>query len=169
MRITDVFLTIPVLPLLITLSYYLSKGSWVIIVLIFSLTGWTGVARLIRGYYLTFRQQEFTHAAQAIGVSDTRIIFRHILPNALSPVIVSATLLVAAYISSEAAIDFLGVGIRPPTVSWGLSLANSEDYFGAGNWWWAFFPGLFILITVLSINFLGDGLRDALDVRSRGE
>ncbi len=169
MRLTDVFLTIPTLPLLIMLSFYLSKGSWVIIVLIFAVTGWTGVARLIRSYYLTYRRQEFTEAARAVGVSDARIIFRHILPNALSPVIVSATLLVASFIVGEAAIDFLGVGIKPPSVSWGLSLANAEDYFGAGNWWWALFPGIFILITVLCINFVGDGLRDALDVRSRGE
>ncbi len=169
MRVTDVFLTIPTLPLLILLAFYLGKGSWIVIVLIFALTGWTGVARLIRSYYLTYRNQEFTEAARAVGVSDTRIIFRHILPNALSPVIVSATLLVAGFIIGEAAIDFLGVGIRTPSVSWGLSLANAQDYFGAGNWWWALFPGIFILLTVLSINFLGDGLRDALDVRSRGE
>lgn len=169
MRVTDVFLTIPTLPLLILLAFYLGKGSWIIIVLIFALTGWTGVARLIRSYYLTFRNQEFTEAARAVGVSDSRIIFRHILPNALSPVIVSATLLVAGFIIGEAAIDFLGVGIRTPDVSWGLSLSNAESYLGVGNWWWALFPGLFILIAVLSINFMGDGLRDALDVRSRGE
>jgi peptide/nickel transport system permease protein len=169
MRITDVFLTIPQLPLLLMLSLYLSKGSWVYVVLIFGITTWPIIARLIRAYYLTYRDQEFTQAARAIGVSDVRIIFRHILPNALSPVIVSATLLVAGFIVAEAAIDYLGVGIRPPTVSWGLSLSNAQDYFGVGNWWWAFFPGLFILLTVLSINFLGDGLRDALDVRARGE
>jgi peptide/nickel transport system permease protein len=169
MRITDVFLTIPIIPLLLMLSLYLSKGSWFYIVLIFGVTSWPVIARLIRSYYLTFRSQEFTQAARAVGVSDTRIIFRHILPNALSPVIVSATLLVATFIVAEAAIDFLGVGIRPPTVSWGLALTNAQDYFGVGNWWWAFFPGMFILITVLSINFLGDGLRDALDVRARGE
>jgi peptide/nickel transport system permease protein len=169
MRMTDVFLTIPFLPLLILLSYYLSQGSWWLIVMIFGLTGWPGTARLVRSYYLSFRQQEFTQAARAVGVSDVRIIFRHILPNALSPVIVSTTLAVAVYIVFEAAIDFLGVGIKPPTVSWGLSLANAQDYFSEGNWWWALFPGLFILITVLAINFLGDGLRDALDVRSRGE
>jgi peptide/nickel transport system permease protein len=169
MRITDVFLTIPTLPLLIMLSYYLSKGSWVLIVLIFGLVGWTGVARLVRSYYLSFRNQEFTEAAKAVGVSDARIIFRHILPNTLSPVIVSTTLAVASFIVAEAAIDFLGVGIKAPTVSWGLSLANSEDYFGAGNWWWAFFPGFFLLITVLAVNFFGDGLRDALDVRSRAD
>jgi ABC-type dipeptide/oligopeptide/nickel transport system permease subunit len=169
MRITDVFLTLPFLPLIILLSYYIGGGSALLIIAIFGLISWPGTARLVRSYYLTFRQQEFTQAARAIGVSDTRIIFRHILPNALSPVIVNTTLLVAGFIVTEAAIDYLGVGIKPPTVSWGLSLANAEAYFGAGNWWWAFFPGMFILLTVLSINFLGDGLRDALDVRSRGE
>jgi peptide/nickel transport system permease protein len=169
MRITDVFLTIPFLPLVIMLSFYVSGGNWTLIVAIFAVLGWPGAARLIRSYYLTFRQQEFTEAARAVGVSDARIIFRHILPNALSPVIVTTTLAVATYIVFEAAIDFLGVGIKPPDVSWGLALANAESYFGAGNWWWAFFPGMFILLTVLSINFLGDGLRDALDVRARGE
>jgi ABC-type dipeptide/oligopeptide/nickel transport system permease subunit len=169
MRITDVFLTLPQLPLLIMLSFYLSQGSMWLIVVIFGVLSWPGAARLVRGYYLTFRQQEFTEAARAVGVSDSRIIFRHILPNAMSPVIVSTTLAVAGFIGAEAAIDFLGVGIKPPTVSWGLSLANSQNYFGEGNWWWAFFPGMFLLITTLAINFLGDGLRDALDVRSRGQ
>jgi len=169
MRVTDVFLTLPFLPIIILLSYYVSGGSWELIVVIFGVFGWPGPARLIRSYYLSYRNQEFTEAARAVGVSDVRIIFRHILPNALSPVIVSATLAVASYIVSEAAIDYLGVGIRSPNVSWGLALSNAQNYFGIGNWWWATFPGLFILITVLSFNFLGDGLRDALDVRSRGE
>jgi peptide/nickel transport system permease protein len=169
MRITDVFLTLPFLPLLILLSYYVGNGNMWFIILIFGVLSWPGAARLVRSYYLTFRNQEFTEAARAIGVSDTRIIFRHILPNALSPVIVATTLAVAGFITSEAAIDFLGVGVKPPTVSWGLALSNSQDYFGEGNWWWALFPGIFLLITTLSINFLGDGLRDALDVRSRGE
>lgn len=167
MRITDVFLTLPFLPLLILLSFYLSKGSVWLIVLIFGVLSWPGAARLVRGYYLTYRQQEFTEAARAVGVSDTRIIFRHILPNAMSPVIVATTLAVAGFIGAEAAIDFLGVGIKSPSVSWGLSLTDSQNYFGQGNWWWALFPGLFLLITTLAINFLGDGLRDALDVRSR--
>lgn len=167
MRITDVFLTLPGLPLLIMLSFYLSQGSATIIILLFGVLSWPGAARLVRSYYLTFREQEFTQAARAVGVGDARIMFRHILPNALSPIIVAATLAVAGFITSEAAIDFLGVGIKPPTVSWGLGLANAQDYFGEGNWWWAFFPGMFLLMTTLAINFLGDGLRDALDVRSR--
>jgi peptide/nickel transport system permease protein len=168
MRSTDVFLSIPQLPLLLMLTTYLAKGSMWAIILIFGLTSWPGIARLVRAYYLTLRNQEFTLAARASGVSAFRIMFRHILPNALSPVIVSGTLAVAGFILAEAAIDYLGLGIQAPTVSWGLSLANAEYYFGLGNWWWAFFPGIFILLTVLSINFLGDGLRDALDVRARG-
>ena len=119
MRITDVFLTLPFLPLLVLLSAYLGgKGGVPFIILVLGLLGWTSVARLIRSYYLTLRQQEFTESARAVGVSDARIIFRHILPNALSPVIVSFTLLVAAFIVTEAAIDFLGVGLKSPTVSW---------------------------------------------------
>lgn len=169
MRITDIFLTIPTLPLLIMLSYYMAGGSMWMVILIFGLTTWPAVARLLRAYYLSFREREFIQAAHAMGVSDMRIMFRHVLPNTLSPVIVTTTLYVAIFISSEAAIDYLGVGIRPPSVSWGLALADSQAYFGANNWWAALFPGLFILITVLAINFLGDGLRDALDVRSRNE
>jgi peptide/nickel transport system permease protein len=167
MRITDVFLTLPQLPLLILLSFYLSKGSAAVLIFLFAVLSWPGAARLVRSYYLTYRNQEFTEAARAVGVPDSRIIFRHILPNAMSPIIVSTTLLVASFIGAEAAIDFLGVGIKPPSTSWGLALANSESYFGQGNWWWAVFPGIFLLLTTLAINFLGDGLRDALDVRSR--
>ncbi|MDQ2741799.1 MAG: ABC transporter permease [Chloroflexota bacterium] len=167
MRITDVFLTLPFLPLLILISAYLSGGSVTLIVVIFGVLSWPGAARLVRSYYLTFRAQEFTEAARAAGVSDARIIFRHILPNAMSPVIVQTSLLVAGFILAEAAIDFLGVGIRPPNVSWGLSLTLAQSAYGSGNWWWAVFPGLFLLLTVLSINFVGDGLRDALDVRAR--
>lgn len=169
MRVTDVFLTLPFLPLILIVGFYLGGGNWVVIVLLFGLVSWPATARLVRSYYLTYRRQEFVMAARAVGISNGRVIFRHILPNALSPVIVNLTLLVANFIVVEAAIDFLGVGIRPPAVSWGLALANSQDYVNAGNWWWPVFPGLFILITVLSINFLGDGLRDALDVRSQRE
>lgn len=169
MRITDVFLTLPGLPLLILLSFYLAKGNWYVIVLLFGVLSWPGAARLVRGYYLTFRSQEFTEAARAVGVSDSRIIFRHILPNAVSPIIVAATLSVAGFIGAEAAIDFLGIGIAPPTVSWGLALSGAQAAFAENNWWATVFPGMMLLITTLSINFLGDGLRDALDVRSRAQ
>lgn len=167
MRITDVFLTLPFLPLLILLSAYTGGGNIWFIIAIFGLISWPSIARLVRSYFLSLRHQEFVEAARAIGVPHTRIMFRHMLPNALSVVIVSSTLNVASFIISEAAIDFLGVGIHSPQVSWGLAIANSEDYIAQGNWWWPLFPGLALLITVLAANFLGDGLRDALDVRSR--
>ena len=166
MRITDVFLTLPFLPLLILLSAYMGGGHIIYVILIFGLISWSPTARLLRSYFLSLRSQEFVEAARAIGVSSVRIMFRHMLPNALSVVIVAATLNVAGFIIAEAAIDFLGVGIHPPQVSWGLALSNSQAYIAAGNWWWPLFPGIALLITVLSVNFLGDGLRDALDVRS---
>jgi peptide/nickel transport system permease protein len=169
MRITDVFLTLPQLPLLILLSFYLAGGDWKVIVILFGILSWPAAARLVRSYYLTFRSQEFTEAARAVGVSDSRIIFRHILPNALSPIIVATTLAVAGFIVAEAAIDFLGIGIRAPTVSWGLALSTAEDNFASNNWWATVFPGVMLLLTTLAINFMGDGLRDALDVRSKAE
>jgi peptide/nickel transport system permease protein len=167
MRVTDVFLTLPFVPLLILLSDYVGSGNVWFIIAIFAFVSWPGVARLVRSYYLSFRQQEFVEAARAVGASDVRIIFRHILPNALSVVIVATTLNIANFIITEAAIDFLGVGIHPPQVSWGLALADAQDYLTVGNWWWALFPGLALLITVLAANFMGDGLRDALDVRAK--
>ncbi len=175
MRITDIFLAIPFLPLLIAISAIYSSGNNnpVLVVAIFGFLGWTGIARLVRASYLTFREQEFTESARAAGVNDWRIIFRHILPNALTPVIVAATLAVAGYIVGEATLDFLGVGIQfqmgNPTsfATWGNILAQSQGDIIIGDWWWPLFPGLFLVITVLAANFIGDGLRDALDVRTR--
>ncbi len=167
MRVTDVFLTLPFLPLLIVVAAFIGGGNVFIIICIFGLLGWSGVARLIRSYYLTLREQEFTEAARAVGVSHTRIIFRHILPNALSPVIVSFTLLVASFILLESAVDFLGIGIHPPNVSWGFAMGSVGQYLELGDWWWAAFPGIALLLTVLAVNFIGDGLRDALDVRAK--
>lgn len=169
MRVTDIFLTLPFLPLLILLSSYTGGGNITFVILILGVLSWSPTARLVRSYFLSLRGQEFVQAARALGVSSPRIMFRHMLPNALSVVIVSATLNVAGFIVAEAAIDFLGVGIHSPQVSWGLALSNSEDYIAQGNWWWPLFPGLALLITVLSVNFLGDGLRDALDVRAKVE
>jgi len=166
MRFTDIVLSIPFLPLLITLSTFFIHGNVLFIILVFTLLSWPQPARLVRSYYLSFREQEFTEAAKAAGISDMRIIFRHILPNALSPIIVVTTLNVASFIVLEATVDFLGVGVTfPPTPTWGNILDNAQNELLAGNWWWATFPGLFLLITVLTINFIGDGLRDALDVR----
>jgi peptide/nickel transport system permease protein len=168
MRLTDVVLSIPFLPLLITLSAFFIHGNVWFIIVIFVVLTWPQPARLVRSYYLTFREQEFTEAAKAAGIPDARIIFRHILPNALSPIIVITTLNVASFIVLEATVDFLGLGVTfPPTATWGNILDNAQNELLAGNWWWATFPGLFLLLTVLTINFVGDGLRDALDVRMK--
>jgi peptide/nickel transport system permease protein len=167
MRVTDVFLTLPFLPLLILAADLWGQGHVWMIIAIFIIFSWPGVARLARASYLSLRAQEFTEAARAVGVSDARIIFRHLLPNALRPVIVATTLSIAGFIVVEAAIDFLGAGIAYPDASWGNILTNAQEAFGNGNWWWPTFPGLFLVLTVLAVNFLGDGLGDALDVRSK--
>lgn len=177
MRFTDIILAVPFLPLMIAISAIIvhdsrlhQNSTFIItfIILAFSLLTWPGVARLVRSYYLSFREQEFTEAAKAVGVNDFRIIFRHILPNAIGPVIVTTTLSVAGFIVLEATLDFLGLGIVfPPTPTWGNILTSAQDVLLIGQWWWATFPGLMLLLTVLAINFMGDGLRDALDVRSK--
>jgi peptide/nickel transport system permease protein len=166
MRVTDVFLTLPFLPLLILAADIWGQGHVALIIAIFVIFSWPGVARLTRASYLSLRTQEFTEAARAVGVSDTRILFRPLLPNALRPVIVATTLAIAAFIVTEAAIDFLGAGVAYPDASWGNILANAQNSFGTGNWWWPTFPGVALVLTVLSVNFLGDGLGDALDVRA---
>lgn len=169
MRVTDVFLTLPFLPTLLVLVAILAKGGPGFIIFVFAFLGWSGVARLIRPYYLTMREQEFVEAARAVGVSSPRIIFRHIMPNALSPIVVAFTLAVAAFISGEAAVDFLGVGLSSPNVSLGLALASGNIALPLGVWWATVFPGLALLITILAVNFLGDGLRDALDVKAKAD
>lgn len=166
MRLTDVVMTLPALPLLILAAEFWGQGHLWVIIGFFILFSWCGVARLVRSSYLSLRAQEFTEAARAVGVGDRRIIFRHLLPNALRPVIVATTLSVAAFIVAEAAIDFLGAGLQYPDASWGNILTNAEAGVSSGNWWWPTFPGLFLMVTVLALNFLGDGLADALDVRA---
>jgi peptide/nickel transport system permease protein len=168
MRITDVFLSIPLLPLLLVLTAIVaassnkaSLGLGVIVVIIGALS-WPGVARLVRASFLSLREKEFCEAARALGNRDGRIIFRHLLPNAIAPIIVQGTLSVANVIIVESALSFLGFGIQPPTASWGNMLANAESNMAIAPWV-AIFPGLCILVTVLAINYLGDGLRDALD------
>jgi len=165
MRFTDMMMTIPTLPLLIVFSTLL-KGSVGNIILLMVLFSWMSTARLVRGAVLTFKQQEFIEAARALGVSSGRIIFRHLLPNAMAPAVVSATLMVGGNIIWESSLSFLGLGIQPPTPSWGNMLSGAQDYIYTLPWL-AIWPGLFILVTVLGFNFLGDGLRDALDPRSK--
>jgi peptide/nickel transport system permease protein len=172
MRVTDVFLSIPLLPLLLVLTAIVAASStkaslsFGVIVLIIGVLSWPTVARLVRASFLSLREREFAEAARALGNSDRRIIFRHLLPNAVAPIVVQATLDVAGVIITESTLSFLGLGIQPPTASWGNMLANAQSNLSIA-WWAAVFPGLCILVTVLSINYMGDGLRDALDPNMR--
>lgn len=165
MRLVDVMLSFPSMFLLIILGTFFTMNVLGIVVVIGGL-GWMGTARLVRGEFLSLRQQEFTEAARALGLPRRRIIFRHLLPNAMASVIVAATLGVGGAILTESALSYLGVGIQPPTPSWGNMLMNAQAYVTDAPWL-AIFPGLFILVTVLAFNFVGDGLRDALDPRSK--
>lgn len=167
MRIVDSLLSLPLLFIILVASAFLGAGNWVTVMLIFGAFGWLGISRLVRSLFLSLREEDFVDAARAVGVSDMRIILRHILPNTLSPIIVAATLSVAGVIIGEAFVSFVGFGVDVNTPTWGNVLTNSLDFIQQGNWWWAFFPGFAIVLTVLSINFMGDGLRDALDPRSR--
>ncbi|MFO7766329.1 MAG: ABC transporter permease [Pelovirga sp.] len=163
MRFVDIMLCFPAFFLILAVIAFLDPSIWNIMIVI-GLTSWMGVARLVRAEFLSLRQRDFVLAAQALGSSDSRLIFRHILPNALSPVLVSATLGVAGAILTESALSFLGIGVQPPTPSWGNMLIIGKQTLGSA-WWLSVFPGLAILITVLGYNLLGEGIRDALDPR----
>lgn len=164
MRLVDILLSVPTLPLYLILAGMIPGGGVSRIILIFTVFGWTGVARLVRGQILSLKTQDFVDAARAMGASETRIILRHLLPNSMAPVIVAATLAVGGAILGESGLSYLGLGIAPPTPSWGNMLQRALEYVW-NAYWLAIFPGLFIFVTVLSFNFLGDGLRDALDPR----
>ena len=179
MRLTEAMLIIPQLFLLIVLSKSLGgrlptlhvlgrdfSGSVIVIILVIGLTSWMYLARIVRANILSLKEMDFVSASRAIGVSHARIIFVHLLPNTIAPIIVAATLGIANAIISEAYVSFLGLGVQPPTASWGSMLDSSAQYIETAPWLW-FFPGLMILITVLGVNFVGDGLRDAFDPRSR--
>jgi peptide/nickel transport system permease protein len=165
MRFVDIMLCFPTFFLILAVIAFLNPSIWNIMIVI-GLTSWMGVARLIRAEFLSLRQRDFVLAAQALGASDSRLIFRHILPNAMSPVLVSATLGVAGAILTESALSFLGIGVQPPTPSWGNMLITGKQTLGSA-WWMSVFPGLAILITVLGYNLLGEGIRDALDPRMK--
>lgn len=178
MRITEAMLIIPSLFLLIVLGKALGgivpeveilgralSGSVVVIILVIGFTSWMYLARIVRANVLSLKQLDFISASRALGVSDARIIFRHLLPNTIAPIIVSATLGVSGAILTESYVSFLGLGVQTPTASWGNMLDSAVKYIQSAPWLW-FFPGLLILLTVLCINFIGDGLRDALDPRS---
>jgi peptide/nickel transport system permease protein len=163
MRFVDIMLCFPAFFLILAVITVREPSIWNIMIVI-GLTGWMGVARLVRAETLSIREMDYILAARCIGCSDARIIFRHILPNAMSPVLVSASLGVAGAILTESALSFLGIGVLPPTPSWGNILTSGKDYIEFA-WWLSLFPGLSILITVLAYNLLGEGIRDALDPR----
>ena len=178
MRFTEAMLNIPQIPLLLVLGKLLAdkiqpiilfgrefSGSVIVIIAVIGLTSWMGLARVVRANFLSLREQEFVTAARCTGTNNMSIIFDHILPNTMAPIIVSATLSVANAIISEAYVSFLGVGVMPPTATWGNMLNGAYNYIETAPWLWIF-PGSLIVLTVLSINFIGDGLRDALDPRA---
>lgn len=179
MRITEALLNIPTIFLLLVMAKFFGgkvpeiefggrtfSGSVVVIVVIIGVTSWMYLARIVRAEFLSLKEREFILAARATGTSNFEIIFLHILPNTIAPIIVSSTLSVANAILSEAYISFLGLGVQEPTATWGNMLEKSSKYLDSAPWLW-FFPGMLILLTTLGINFVGDGLRDALDPRSR--
>ncbi len=163
MRFVDLMLNFPRFFLLLTLIAFLHPSIFVIMAVI-GLTGWMGLARLVRSEILSLKEREFVLSARALGARDRRIMFRHILPNALVPVLVSATLGVAGAILAESGLSFLGLGVQPPTPSWGNILIDGKANIEIA-WWLSVFPGMAILVTVLAYNLLGEGLRDALDPR----
>jgi peptide/nickel transport system permease protein len=166
MRLVDLMLCFPAFFLILAVIAVLEPSIWNIMVVI-GLTSWMGVARLVRAEFLSLREREFVTAARALGASDVRLIVRHMLPNALAPVMVSATLGVAGAILTESALSFLGLGVQPPTPSWGNILTAGKDNIEIA-WWLSVFPGLAILITVMSYNLLGEGIREAVDPRLKG-
>lgn len=164
MRGVDLVLSIPILPMMIVLAGVFRPSIGLIIVII-GLFGWMGTARLVRSRFLSLRSTEYIEASHALGSRPLRVIFLHMLPNALGPLVVATTLAVGNAIMLESALSFLGLGIQPPNPTWGNLLYEARDWLSLAPWM-AIFPGLFILMTVLAVNFLGDGLRDALDPKS---
>lgn len=176
MRFTDLMLALPQLPLLLVIIMLfrdtlrawlgLELGIFVLVVTVIGLLGWMPTARVVRGTVLSLKRKEFIEAAVCVGTKESSILWRHILPNVLSPIIVSATLGVAAAILTESALSFLGLGFPSDVPTWGRLLFENKDFM-TQNTWLIFWPGLFISLTILSINFMGDGLRDAMDPRGR--
>ena len=174
MWVTDLFLSLPQLPFLLLVTYLFrdaltklvgpESGVFILVVLVIGIFRWMTVARLVRAQFLSLREKEFVEAARALGASNLRLVVRHILPNALGPVIVAGTIDVAAAIIAESTLSFLGLGFPPDIPTWGRILFDAKDYLDIAPHW-ALFPGAAIFLAVLTINFIGDGLRDALDPR----
>ncbi len=165
MRLVDLMLVFPRFFLLLAVLAFLRPSIWTIMTVI-GLTGWMGVARLVRAEFLTLREREFVIWSESIGASAFRIVFRHILPNAMAPVLVAMTLGIPAAILTESGLSFLGLGVQPPYATWGNILNDGRDSMEIA-WWMTLYPGLAILVTVLSYNLVGEGIRDALDPRLR--
>lgn len=174
MRLTDLFLALPAAPLLLLLIFLFrdtlrrafgpETGIFILIVVVIGILNWMSVARLVRGSFLALKQKEFVEAAYALGIGKLSIMFRHILPNALGPIIVAATLDVGSAIITESVLSFLGLGFPPDTPTWGRLLYDGQNFLDLAPWM-VLWPGFLIFLTVLSINYIGDGLRDALDPR----
>jgi peptide/nickel transport system permease protein len=166
MRFTDLFLTIPTLAVLLVVAarYRGQSGNWLALSFVIAAFAWMPLARVVRGMFLSLREREFVEAARALGANDRRIILRHLLPNAAGPIIVNATLLVGVAIVTETALSFLGFGIAPPDTSLGRLVAQAVNS-ARTNWWRFYLPGLYLVLICLTINFVGDGLRDAIDPR----
>jgi len=167
MRLVDIMLCFPTFFLILMVIAFLEPNIWNVMVVI-GLTGWPGLTRLVRGECLSVREREFVQAAKALGLSNLRIMLVHLLPNVMAPILVAATLGIGGAILTESALSFLGLGVQPPTASWGNILTAGKDYISMA-WWLSLYPGLAILITVLAYNLLGEGLRDVLDPRMMAE
>lgn len=165
MRLVDVMLSIPTFFLILAVIAFLTPSIWNIMIVI-GLTSWMGVTRLVRAEFLSLHGREFVLASRTLGAKDGRLIFKHLLPNSLTPIIVSSVLGIASAVLVESGLSFLGLGVQAPQASWGNILTDGKEYIQFA-WWLSLFPGLAILITVLGYNLLGEGLRDALDPRSR--
>lgn len=178
MRFTEAMLSIPSLFLLIVLGKFLGRdiqtinflgrsfsGSVGIVIVVIGITSWMYLARIVRANVLSLKEMDYIASARALGASNSRIFFSHLIPNTLSAIIVSATLGLAGSILSEAYVSFLGLGVQPPTASWGNILTSAQSFIQRGSWWMWVFPSAFIIFTILCINLLGDGLRDAMDPR----
>jgi peptide/nickel transport system permease protein len=179
MRITEAMLSIPSLFLLIVLAKFIGRnvgqvnimgrtfsGSIGIVILVIGITSWMYLARIVRANVLSLKEFDYISASKALGASDRRIFFNHLIPNTLGPIIVAATLGLAGAILTEAYVSFLGLGVQPPTSTWGNMMQQAQSFMIRGAWWMWIFPSLFIIFTILCINLLGDGLRDAFDPRS---
>jgi peptide/nickel transport system permease protein len=165
MRFVDIMLCFPSFFLILAVIAFISPSIWNIMIVI-GVTSWMGVTRLVRAEFLTLRERDFVQAAISQGASDFRVIFLHILPNSMAPVLVAATLGVAAAVLVESSLSFLGLGVQPPDPSWGNMLTEGKDNIEIA-WWLSMFPGLAILVTVMGYNLLGEGIRDTLDPRLR--